>query len=297
MKSNGFSQKATQLFAIVFAFQFLTFCMPRKDRVDVFDPIGLEFLIHYEDSSAIIYFRETDSDVYANYIEVKRTRDYAICLFYAIIDNTEGNQTIKYLIFDDNTYLDFHVRDYRFEIYQYTGEPDSIHRQLWDDYTKDRFPRINIDSLPRTFIAAEFLLAPYSKNIGCNLWNLGRIVDLDEFLEPYVSSDDILTFSEMKDTRIVTDYKQNMRKYGKPAESGYAIVTDENRKQLFRRGWLFLDTLKLKDDTKIAFATWEIKDSILTIYYRNDVEGKFIPINGARYMKHMKTFDWKINYK
>ncbi len=137
----------------------------------------------------------------------------------------------------------------------------------------------------------------YDKCIDYLTYDLGELDDIDAFLEPFIKNPSIISYQDLDGAGVQRGFLENVEIYGEPILSKRFTITEINRKTMMNAGWLFLDTMDIRQEPVLELDKWKEEKSIVSIIYRIGSDGVKIPINGASYPYAMEAHKFTVYYR
>ncbi len=123
----------------------------------------------------------------------------------------------------------------------------------------------------------------YYKGLNYEIYAMDKIDGTDTIIESFSDVDGFLPYRDLKKITMPLGYSENVDLYGNPKVSKRFNISEDNRKEMMKAGWLFIDTMDIRQETVLEIDKWKVDDHVLSIIYRIDSTGERIPVNGARY--------------
>ncbi len=168
----------------------------------------------------------------------------------------------------------------------------------FSDYVK-KLTKIEEDAISDIdYYVVAIYQGDYDRRLEYWTYDLGKIQDIDSFMEPFVNNPSIMTFPEMQKEGVPSGFHENEVRYGSPKVMKRFTLTEDTRKTMINAGWLFLDTMDLSMEPVLEIDKWQVDDHhILSIIYRIEQGEKRMPLNGACYSKAMENHKFTIYYQ
>lgn len=280
-------------FAAIILFLFIGWLYSRLTYTSIhhsdLKALNLYFRTERCDSTTKIYFGNNEK--MEDYIEVYPSTDIAGPSMYFVIDNTTDSSNIEYVIFEENKYHDFHVRNVDFYIGHFSISKCQKGFASMSDIQRTLTEITDYSNMPRTHILVNATLAQYNRGINFELYEL-EDSSKTALIVDYLDAPDFISFSKMAKSNVAMDLNSLRCAYGEPAEHNRYILNEQSKKKLISSGWLFMDTLNFKG-SKITIdqITWKNPKGMTTVIYRQENDSLLIPINGATYTNYIKQTD------
>ena len=271
-------------------------CFRPRKVVQYIEPLGLFFQIQRKDTTVMISFGEKRVAAYPNYYEKNENSECSSSPCYFVVDNTSGTPKIRHIFFEPMIFFDIHIQDYPYSIAKDSLITD---KAAFVDYVNGCSKiesNVSIADYPNYYVV-KVQPAPYDKRLDYWIHDLGEIDDLYAFIDHFEKTPNYLSFSELKEYGFPLGYRENVSAYGEPKESARITVSQTNRKDMIRGGWLFLDTMDIRLQPVLENNRWIVDGRVLSIIYRIDADGDRIPVNGVRYDRWMDIQGWCVYYQ
>lgn len=281
------------LICVAMSFLMSVSCFPPRVERQYIEPLGLYFHMQRKDTTVMISFGEKEALTYPNYYEIYESRECGGSSCYFVVDNTSGTPKIKHIFFEPMVFHDIHIPYYPYSIdYFVTQDFNSFRVHL------EKLTKIDRDSavFPDRYVV-QVWPAAYDRYLDYWIYDLGDVEDMEGFITSFVDNPRVRTYPNEQEMWQKLDYKENTINYGEPAVCKRFTVSDGNRKEMIKVGWLFLDTLDIIDEPVLEIDKWKVDDHILSVIYRIGADGERTPVKGARYVYAMERDKRRIYYQ